>query len=456
MVITSVQALIALTLAWGVFAFGATYEWASRPLMIGCLVSGGLACWVARPAHVRVPAVTMALVGLAIGLQLVPLPPPVLRAVSPTAVAVLNQFDLLFAMQGGAHPLSIQPALTWQAFGLFVSFAILLAGLTRLLSVTGPRWVIGVVTTISVLIAIVGIAARALGDPSLVYGFWKPIMPGSPFGPFVNRNHFGGWMLMALPLTIAFVCGGIARGWRHVKPTLRHRVLWFGSAEASRLILAGSAAVIMALALVLTMSRSGMAAFAVSLAVTGGVIAWRMDPTPRRSVAWLYLAALAALVIAWVGVDAIAARWGQTNWAEFGDRRGAWLDAMGIARRFVWTGAGLNTYGTATMFFQQHDLALHYAQAHNDYLQLWAEGGLLIGIPAILLTLAAARHIRVRFREDEPHASIWWTRVGAVTGLMAIALQELVDFSLQMPANAALFIVLLAVALHRPAPRGSR
>ena len=35
-----------------------------------------------------------------------------------------------------------------------------------------------------------------------VYGFWTTQMGGSPFGPFVNKNHFAGWMLLALPLTL--------------------------------------------------------------------------------------------------------------------------------------------------------------------------------------------------------------------------------------------------------------
>ena len=35
-----------------------------------------------------------------------------------------------------------------------------------------------------------------------------------PFGPFVNRNHFAGWMLMALPLTMALLCAGMQQGMR--------------------------------------------------------------------------------------------------------------------------------------------------------------------------------------------------------------------------------------------------
>ena len=48
----------------------------------------------------------------------------------------------------------------------------------------------------------------------------------------------------------------------------------------------------------------------------------------------------------------------------------------------------------------------------------------------------------------------WWLRAGAVTSLLAIACQESVEFSLQMPGNAALFAIVCAIALHRPPPAG--
>ena len=47
------------------------------------------------------------------------------------------------------------------------------------------------------------------------------------------------------------------------------------------------------------------------------------------------------------------------------------------------------------------------------------------------------------------HGSSYWIRLGAVTGLGAIALQSTVEFSLQMPGNAALCAVLCGIALHR-------
>jgi O-antigen ligase len=161
-----------------------------------------------------------------------------------------------------------------------------------------------------------------------------------------------------------------------------------------------------------------------------------------------YLAVLVVLVFGWAGVDTIVSRFSQAEWSEFNNRRGAWADAIDVASRFRATGTGLNTYGVAMLFYQRHDRTRYYAQAHNDYLQLAAEGGLLLTIPAALCTGFFILAVRRRFIE-ETGTRTFWLRLGAVTGLLAIALQETVDFSLQIPGNLMLCSVLCAIALHR-------
>ncbi len=156
----------------------------------------------------------------------------------------------------------------------------------------------------------------------------------------------------------------------------------------------------------------------------------------------------------WAGLDAVAKRFAAAQWEDVGGRLGAWTDAWRIARDFPLTGVGLNAFGEAMLDYQtDYTDRYHFASAHNDYAQLLAEGGLLVGLP-ILLTLAAfVRQIRRRFREAQDDTMTYWLRAGAVTGLVAIALQEVVEFSLQMPGNAVLFVVLAAIALHTPTPR---
>ena len=89
-------------------------------------------------------------------------------------------------------------------------------------------------------------------------------------------------------------------------------------------------------------------------------------------------------------------------------------------------------------------------EAHNDYLELVAEGGLLLGVPILVALVLFVREVWRRFREAADDTRTYWLRAGAVTGLVAIALQEFFDFTLQMPGAAALFVVLAAIAIHRP------
>jgi O-antigen ligase len=89
-------------------------------------------------------------------------------------------------------------------------------------------------------------------------------------------------------------------------------------------------------------------------------------------------------------------------------------------------------------------------EAHNDYLQLLVEGGWMVTGPALLLAGGLfAWEVRKRFREARDDRTGYWLRLGAVTGIVAIASQEIVEFSLQMPGNAAFFMVLCAVAVRR-------
>jgi hypothetical protein len=113
-------------------------------------------------------------------------------------------------------------------------------------------------------------------------------------------------------------------------------------------------------------------------------------------------------------------------------------------------GTGLGTIGKAMLVYQTASRPWMYAQAHNDYLQLLAEGGALVVIPALVvlsLVLVTIRR-RLTLAADQPLTR--WIRTGAVAGLAGIAAQSAVEFSLQMPGNAVVFVLLLAIAMHRP------
>jgi len=96
--------------------------------------------------------------------------------------------------------------------------------------------------------------------------------------------------------------------------------------------------------------------------------------------------------------------------------------------------------------YQTSTRLITIAHADSEPLQIAAEGGLLVGLPvAALLVAFVATAIR-RLRADRTH--MYWIRAGAISGLTAIAAQNLVEMTVRVPATGLLAVVLAAIAVH--------
>ena len=449
---TAVQAVLIAAIAWGAFAFGAVYPWAYWPLVMAAMVvaiGGLLLTGPAEWRRLKLSAIAVALAAFLVActIQLVPLPWATVHAISPKAQSIVSELDIA-TRQGltTAHSLSISPERSLRGVAVLGSLALLVVGATRLFSITGVTRVAGAIATIGALLALTGIIQQSLYTGK-IYGFWSPLQAGAgPFGPFVNRNHFAGWMLMGLPVTLGLLGSCISRDRYQSGPALRDRVLWFSSPEATSLMLLLGAIGLMALSLIQTTSRSGISAAALAV-VTVLLFFRRRLSRARRLAAVSTVVTLIVLVVAWADTSTVAGRFASAGMGDLNGRLGIWEDTARIIGLYPLVGTGLNTYGIATVFYQQVTPSLRYLQAHNDYLQLVAEGGLLLAVPAAMCVIVFAWTVRRRFAEETSRTA-YWLRTGAVIGLMAIALQETVEFSLQMPGNAFLFAVLCAIALH--------
>jgi O-antigen ligase len=435
-------------LAWGAFAFGAVYPWAYWPLALLCAASG-IAGLYAReglqlPVEGRLSAALAAVAAVAL-LQLVPLPAGVLGAFSPRRMELLNQLDVRFALGlVNVHGLSLDPAATLRAVVLFVGLGLFMLGLARCLTDKSALRLLGVITWLGIALAVAGIVQRPY--TGAIYGFWQPLTPSRPFGPFVNKNHFAGWMVMAIPLVLGYFCAIVSRGTRTVRPTLRDWTIWLSSREANRAVLAVFAVMLMGLALVLSLSRSGMLSLVVALLLCSAFAIRRQQGALGRSAIVGGLALLSVVIVVWAGTETIAARFAVADTVDLGGRLPIWGGTVRILEDFWLTGSGLNTYGVATLFYPAMVTGYHLGEAHNDYLQLAVEGGLLLGIPILVAIVTFA--LMVRRRLVASAGSAYWIRLGAVAGIVAVAVQSMVEFSLQIPGNAALFATLCALALH--------
>lgn len=447
-------------IAWGALAFGGEYPWAYAPLFVFASTIGmlGLANPDRSPTESRALVVALGLLVAAIGAQLVPLPAPVVEVLSPARAAEDYPALVRATVPGvptpaatGPEPLSIAPARTLLGGACLAALSLFFLGCRRGLGVVRASAVVRGVTALGLLVALVAIAQEASGS-ALAYGFWWPRKVTSlPAAPFINENHLAGWLAMAFALAAGHLAGDLAGSGLAARTGWRPRIRWLTSRAGSTAVLVGLSLFVMAVAILFTRSVSG----AIALLVVAWVFSRRLTGTGRR-MARTVLAALPLAALAWVGLGAVGTEVAAVSWSDLGGRVPIWRDTARIVVDFPLTGTGWNTTGIAMLAYQTIRPQVHVVEAHNDYLQVAAEGGLLVGLPVLAVLLVLVRQIRTRFRQTEDDLRIHGLRVGAVAGLIALLTQSLVDFSLQMPGNAVLFALLAAIAVHRPPPPPER
>jgi O-antigen ligase len=432
---------------------------AYAPLLIAATAVGAYGWWSSSPRHRQpVRGVAAALFGVAavVALQLVPLPAAWLARVSPATARVAQQVDLAYATSEAAtgeasHPISIAPAATLKGLAFCLALTILLAGTTAMMPRVRVKWLLRRLAGLGLVMALFGIVQRGTFNGKL-YWVWVPInTAGNAFGPFVNRNHFAGWMLMVSALTAGYMCSLVERQGPRRQLSWRQRLASMTTSDSNRLLFASCALAVMALSIVWTLSRSAIAAFAVLTFLMSTRVSARFQGR-RRMVTLAFLLVVVVFAISWRGVDTVYDWYSRTSTLEW--RFELWRDTLAIVRDFKWFGTGLDTYGVSTLVYPMSDPSRHAVEAHSDYVQILSEGGLALTVAVLIAIVQLARAIRAGFAEPQT-ASLNWVRTGATLGLVAMAIQELTDFSLQMPGNAVLFVLLAAIAMHRP-PRHER
>ncbi len=445
--------ILVAALAWGVLAFGAVYPWAYWPLFI---TSAALGAWAIRTTQawrdprLRRLGVAIGVLLAAGGVQVIALPAWLIARLSPAVDRFFRDYEVGYH-PAALHTLSLVPGATWVVLVEIVAFGLLLVGTARMVRRLPLDWLVSQLMGLGVAVAVIGILQKAFvaADRPMVYGVWRPLQGGNPFGPFVNRNHFAGWMVMVLPVVVAYSWAVVQRADREVVGERAGWFRWVGTVEGNRFLLIATSALIMGVSVVLTGSRSGMASLAVAAVALGAFVVRRLGGRTRRLAAAAYLGLMLVGAVSWAGMDLVVGRFERAP-GEVQGRLVAWRDTVRMIADFPVFGAGLGGYGHAMLVYQTADRARMYAQAHNDYLQLAAEGGVLVVVPALVVVGILAGGIRRRLVMADDDALTYWVRRGAVCGLLGIAAQSLVEFSLQMPGNAVLCVVLVALAVHRP------
>jgi O-antigen ligase len=309
---------------------------------------------------------------------------------------------------------------------------------------------VSVVIGIGVLSAAFGIVRQmAQSDPA---GFILPRLPlGAGYGQFINRNHFALLMEMALGLLVGLVIGATGK-----------------SESGNRFLPYLSMALLVWAALIFANSRGGiisMLGLLVCAVVTNLLIRkWRSIKRNQRSGSWVLkyggvvvisgaltvaLILLTAVGVSWVGGDPVVSRLESTSGELLeGEghlrRKEIWEATWRLTKAYPLTGTGFGGYEAAIPQFVT-GFAGHTSlrQAHNDYLEILASGGLVGAALVLWFIIAMVRKIFAQLGATNHFR--YCVALGASAAIFAVGIHSVFDFGLHITVNALVFTCLVVI-----------
>ena len=263
---------------------------------------------------------------------------------------------------------------------------------------------------------------------------------GSIYGPYVNRNHYAGLMEMLLPFPMVLAATQFTNGSR-------------------KIVVAGIAA-LMAASIFLSGSRGGMIAFAAQIVVLAILLVGKRDGSWKQPLMLGMFLALVVIFLVWLGGNEVTRRLISIHSEareeiNGGVRLSIDRDCLRMFIKRPILGWGVGTFPIVYPEFRSFYTTFFVNQAHNDYLQLLVETGLAGFSIAIWFLVVMFRQASGKLKNWTETASGALT-VSALLGCLGILVHSFLDFNLQIPANAALFYVLCALAASAPVQESSR
>jgi hypothetical protein len=406
-----------------------------------------------------------AIVGIALlgAFQLIPLDAALLARLSPVTARIYTETNELLRT-AGARPavprLTLVPTATVRATLLVAAYAALFIAGFRLARTRVQRRVLCLLLILAAAGDVIyGASTRWIGevttgDAASVLQDQRPRL----HGPFINANHFAGYLEIALALAFGFLWSEVLRS-RDRASTEHDRsaaiekrllpITW-------RLLLLS----IVAAGIGLTQSRMGIAASALTLGMLVVAAALHRTAAKRRrfylTTVSIFLAAAGLLIIVSTR-DVPLLRFLATDPhdPEIDSRIRAWGVSVEAWKRFPHFGSGLGTFREAFRRVQPPDLPGIWEQAHSDSLQLLVTGG-WIALALAALGLGTLFVIVARGWWNQRHREESALGLAALGALFSLAVHGIAEFNFSMPAIPATLAVILAVGWSAVTDRAPR
>jgi O-antigen ligase len=275
------------------------------------------------------------------------------------------------------------------------------------------------------LVCIFGILQHLTFNGKL-YWFREMHYGGIPFGPYVNRNHFAGFVELILPLALV--------------------PLVLGRVRRERWLVVGLFAVVPIGALFLAVSRGGIVSFGVELALLALVMI-QQRTAGKQLFASAAVLVMALLMVSWLGVGQLLQRFSsfQSLEATAGKRASMRHDTLQIFLQHPIAGTGLGTLQIVYPPYESLYDGKIVNHTHNDYLEALAETGILGGLCcAWFLGILFSESLK-RLRQDK-NSFVGTLEISGLVACVGFLVHSLVDFNLHIPSNAFLFFLMAHLA----------
>jgi|GEM_PF-652025 len=377
-------------------------------------------------------------------IQVVPLPKFLLKILSPSTYKFYSEFLPGYKQYQIWRTISFSPEATKIEFFKFLSYGFLIFIIVNVINKKEQ------ILRIMLTIVLTGFAISFFGIiqnftwNGMIYWF-KP-MPeyASPFGPFVNRNHFAGFIELVLPIAVLFT---------FIEERLEKRVIF------------GFMAVVMLLSLFLCLSRGGILSFLLALLLITPVIFLR--GSVGKKVFYVFLAVIfAAIFMFFLVKEPIIGRF-TTGSEGFLERINIYKAIFKIFKDFPLFGVGAGSFSSIFNMYGVSSRDVIIINAESDWAQFLIELGLLGFIFLITAMLVFLKDIvfchylgkdRCCFIDNLANAEEYkngirhdrFTLFAIVAGLVSMAsifIHGFFDINLHIPSNAVFACIISALVI---------
>jgi O-antigen ligase len=359
--------------------------------------------------------------------------------VLPVFVALQSIWNLVSSGAAPVHA-TIQAATTLTGLALFYLLVRAAISDSRALHI-----VLGGMAFIGAMEALYGLLNLLSGNEYLLT--WKRwIFFDSATGTLSSRNHFAFLMEMLLPVAAAFAV--LFGNTGHRRP---HHSSDTRSERGARVALVATLALACALALLFSHSRMGIVSFGTAAAYI--ILANRScrpkgDEPATQGRIWLAtsatLATVGVVLAIVIGLESVLSRFLRIESDFVTGRLPIWRAALEMFVEKPMLGQGWGTFQWLLPGHRPEPTGFFYTHAHNDYVEILAEGGIVsLAIVIGLLAILATRIRRTLAQSLSPteRTVILWLSIG----ITSVLFHSIADYGLRTPGVAFTFVALLAV-----------